>query len=159
MEVTLLVCAESSSLDQATNNLSILNVVEGLNAPIFPVALPLTVVAILRRKKNESATQTLRLRILLDGQQQPLFDAPLPIDFQGKLKSRAIGRIQTLVIPEPGSMRVTILRKKEILGEWQIDVNQAAQPEVFEPLVRRTITVDGHRKASSSTKRQSRKRK
>jgi hypothetical protein len=89
VRAAFLLTAQSASLDQLTNNLSIWNILEQVSAPTFPIAVPMTIVVYLIRKKTESDKTDLKLVIKLDGRAPPIAEQPVSIFFQGKLKTRA----------------------------------------------------------------------
>ena len=94
MKAGYLVCAESAVVDQSTQNLSIYNIFENLTVPLFPVAVPMSVVAYLVRAPNKRDSQDIRLRFRLDKKNLPTNQAAL--DSQGKPATRVVARFSLL---------------------------------------------------------------
>jgi hypothetical protein len=129
MDLTLLICCETCVQDVRTNVLSIFNLIDELAASAFPVAIPkLTVVAALRRTMEEPAVLSTRLRGTLNNQQ--LFDLELPLDFQTKPRTRAIGEMQGVLIPAAGRLRIGLYRDQAELGGWDIEIFAVGAPRV-----------------------------
>lgn len=128
MHLDFIVCAQSAVIDQATNNLSIHNIFEEIGAPIFPVAITMSVVAHLKKKKSEKENQALRLVFSLDNDQ--IGDQPINVAFQDKLVTRIIARIQPLVLQRPGILKVEIKQKNSSLGVWIVQIYKAGE-ELF----------------------------
>src|SRR6266849_8604039 len=125
MQVYFLVCAQLAIVDQATNNISILNILEQAGAPIFPIALPMSVVAHLTRKKSENEKPVLRLIIKLDNRQ--IADHAVQFSFQGKLTARLIAQLQALPIESPGLLKVELQFRKKSLGSWNVQVYKTGE--------------------------------
>ncbi len=94
------------------------------------MAPKVSVIAILSKNASEAQKPSLQLRITLDGRKQTLLDTPMNIDFQGRLQTRIITKIQGMPIPAPGIMRINVTSKKGYLGTWNIRVNQIGQPTI-----------------------------
>lgn len=136
MEVRLFICSESFALDAARNSLSLFHILEEINSPVFPVALPqMSVVAMFVREEEEPNEPQVRLRIQLDGQE--LFLGPMGVNFQGHLRTRSLGNIQALVLPRPGRLSVSVEQNDHALASWLVAVNQIGQPnlQLQNPLV------------------------
>jgi hypothetical protein len=132
MELLLLTCSISAAVDQSTNSASIFNMLEQVAAPSFPAGIPQMVVfSLVSKLPSEPQVGNLRLLITLDSQPIPLLDAPMGVDFQGKLRTRVIANLQAMLVPSPGLITVSVLEGARTLGSWKIDVmhiGQAAAP-------------------------------
>jgi hypothetical protein len=124
MYVNYLVCAQSAIIEQGTNNLTIINIIDQIGSPVFPVGIMLCVVGQLSRKKNEKENLSMRLVITIDGQKPPLTDEVLTLSFQEKLSTRIIAKMQPLIIPRPGKLVAQIVQKKRTFGSWTIQVDK-----------------------------------
>ena len=123
MKLRFLVCAVSAIVDEATKNVSITSILEQLASPIFPAAIPISVVANFVRQASEPDSADIRLSFKIDD--QPLMDQPVTIQFQGNLGTRLIAQINPLIVPQPGRLIAEIRAKKKKLGDWEIDVKKA----------------------------------
>jgi hypothetical protein len=126
MKLLLLCCAQSCTVDKTTNNVSIFNIIEEVQAPSFPGAIvPFSVFALITRTKREASTQTAYLQVFKDNQIKPILEAPMNLDFQQQFRTRAIGNLGGLVVESPGMLRFVIREKRSELGSWAVPVLQA----------------------------------
>jgi hypothetical protein len=131
MELLLFACTESAAIDAGTNRLSLFHVLEELHVTAFPISIPIMcVVVLLERLPIEPAQNTILFELKLDGNPAPLIVAPININFQSHLRARAVGQIQGLTIPAPGTLRATIGLNQVQLGSWKIEVSQIGQPQL-----------------------------
>jgi hypothetical protein len=124
MEITLFTCAQSAVIDRQTNSLSIFNVYEEMNAPVFPIALQTfaVIMLLIRHDDDLEVPSDVRCRIHLDNQQ--LMDAPIVPNFQGRRGVKIITNIGGMLIPRPGNMVVAIHHGERKLAEWLILARQ-----------------------------------
>jgi hypothetical protein len=127
MIIRYLVCAQNAVVDEKTKNVSIYSIIEQFNLPVFPAALPITIVAHFNRKKNENEKPKLTLLIQHDANKPPIVEESFSLDFQGKLGTRLIATIQPLVLEGPGNLDVSILFRNKPLGSWTMFVNQVGE--------------------------------
>jgi hypothetical protein len=153
MKLSYLVCAVAATVDQATKNVSITSILEQLSSPVFPFAIPMTVVAAFEKNKNEPENIVLQLDLRIDGQDPPILTGPVNISFQGQLRTRLIAAISPLVIPRPGLLTAELRLNKKILGSWSIDVLQAAGETLFG-----TLMTTGAPKKHASKKAKAKKK-
>jgi hypothetical protein len=131
MRVILFACAESASIDAATNRLSIFHFLDEIHSPIFPAAYPgMTLIALAAREEAEPNNFSFTLKIFLSGQEQPLFQGPFLFDFQNRLRSRALAQIAGLVVPGPGTLRFEILDGEKQIGIWETFVVRIGEPQI-----------------------------
>jgi hypothetical protein len=129
LRAILCVCCEIAVQDSRTATISLFNLVDELTALSFPVVIPkLTIVAILAREAEDPDRPETRVRGTLNG--NVLFDLIMGIEFQGKLRSRAIGEFQGLVLGAPGTLKITITLGTDELASWDIAVLAAGVPAV-----------------------------
>lgn len=106
IELQTLICCEIISRDADTNKLILVNLFEPLEAESFPLFLPsFCVLAHLLRADTdpEKPTGTLSIKAGVT----EVLAAPVNIDFKGRLNTRAIARIQGLMVTEPGIVSAT----------------------------------------------------
>lgn len=127
MEVKLILCADSASVDIRHNTFSAFHILEELGAASFPFVLPrLSVIAILERRSDEPPNPEIQLIITLDEQQ--LFVGPYQANFFNRLTARAIAELQGLVIAHPGTLQAKLIVHDVELGHWTMLVRQATPP-------------------------------
>jgi hypothetical protein len=125
METRLFIACESAVLDQFSNRVSVFNVLEEINTPTFPGAVPqLTVLGMFGRSNDEPDEYDLRLRMKLEGRKDFLLDAPFKVNFQGALSTRAIGNIPGFVFPAPGRLSISISLGRKKYGLWDITAKE-----------------------------------
>ena len=129
MDCYLFTCAESVVVDIETNRLSLFNLMEELGAASFPVVIfPIAFVAAFTRTPDEPDDPPLKLLIKIDD--EVLFQVAPASPFRGHLRSRAIWRMASLVIPKPGVLRATLHTGELLLGKWEMTVQQVGEPQL-----------------------------
>ncbi len=125
----LSVCAESIVRDVTTNNVSVLNIIEEINTPSFPVAIQkLSSLFYLVRNEKDAAVNELSIRFIINGEEINRF--PVHSDFQDKLKTRVIVNLQGLVIPGPGRLHAILFLEDEEIGLWDIQINHTGMAKI-----------------------------
>ena len=135
MDMTLFVCCESAAIDARTNNVSVFNIMEELNAVNFPILVQrFSAVLMLSRTEDEPQNMDLHLRITLGDQE--LYNGPLSVSFHQHLSTRAVADLFGLMIPAPGDLRVDIRQADRTLAHWTTRVNRVGQLglNVFPPI-------------------------
>src|SRR5260370_23499062 len=103
MKLVFAVLAQSVSLDQMTNRLSLFNLVEGIQAPGFPtVVAEIVFVAVLRRETADQSTFDATLTVRIG--QTIIGLANIAVDFADKQNTRLIGTFQGLPVLTPGTL-------------------------------------------------------
>jgi hypothetical protein len=126
--VPAIILARSAVLDRFTNRLSIINVVDELRSPSFPVWIPdLVVVAMWSRDKQDRATFTARLEVTLD--RRVLLKQDHEIDFATGLISRSIIALNGITIPATGILRFRLLVGRKRLAEYWVGVGTLETPK------------------------------
>ena len=121
MKCRLFLVSESAVIDQNSNNLSVFNMLEQLNAQGFPVIVPrLTVVIALDREEGDEETASLAFWIKQN--KSKILEQQIEVDFQGKPRVRQLVNLIGFVITEPGSLVFRLNRDKRKFAEYRIDV-------------------------------------
>jgi hypothetical protein len=96
------ILSEDVLIDQATNNVSILNQIEQLNAPSLPVAVQkMVILAAFERDGNDESIDVKISVVLPSGKSTQI--AELPVKFQGKKRARLLARLNGFPIQEFGT--------------------------------------------------------
>jgi hypothetical protein len=128
MRVVFATCCETVIQDFRSNNLSLINLMDQLNAVGFPiVAQKLCFVALLDRSQEEPSTTLARLVGKLNGIEVFSFEAA--IDFQGQLRTRTVGEFQGIFIQAPGMLKLSLMRESEELTSVTIEIKHIGNPQ------------------------------
>lgn len=130
MDLRFVICAQSLALDQRNNAMSLFHIIEELNIPAFPFALPYMAVVALFQRTLDEPNEPEGIQLVLTHGEQELVRQPLAASFQGRLRMRAIAEIAGMVVPGPGVINVTIEHGERQRSTWPIVVNNIARPVV-----------------------------
>jgi hypothetical protein len=115
-------------VDVRTNVLSLFNVLDEISTVGFPAAIPkLTAIALLARTQDEPQEAGTKLVATMNNQN--LFEFAWPLEFKGRLKSRAVADLQGVVIPGPGTLRLGLWKDDSEIAFWNIDIVQIGPPK------------------------------
>ena len=118
MKVHYIACAASSSLDAATNQLSLFHILDEISGPAFPLPLPgFCVAALFEREPTDAVVQPFVLAVSLDATLIASFT--MSVDFATSRRNRSVNTIRGLTIPAPGLVTINILQKTTVLAVWQ----------------------------------------
>ncbi len=107
MKVISLGLFESVLVDKATNTVSLINMIEEINAPEFPTNLQKSAFFCLLEKTNgESDEQDFNLRVLLANEEK--LSQNFTLNFQGKNKNRLVLNIGNFVFEKEGILEFNI---------------------------------------------------
>lgn len=121
ISVEWLIIARGASIDRETGAVTIFGISDGLTANSFPVVIQyLSLVTLLRRKGGDDEKAEARLRIVHNGKK--LFEAPVPIEFQGKLAHHLVLGLNGVVFPSPGQAEFSLMLDSRTLGKYTIIV-------------------------------------
>lgn len=127
MKVMFFLFANAAVIDQKSNQMSLFNISEQVNASSFPVAVrQMTVVTLTSRGPGDAKKENLEIRLSLNGKK--LLDLPFVADFQNSKRHRFVGEIQGLVLSSPGQLRASLRRKNRTIGVWDIEVIDTGEP-------------------------------
>ena len=126
MRANYFVCAESASVDSASNKLSLFNLAEEFSASGFPVmGSAFAVVTSLTRESADPDDIMITIGAALNGKM--LFEVPFHVAFEGKPRMRAIANFDGVALATPGELVLYAAHKKKRLGAWTILVVQASR--------------------------------
>ena len=128
MKLIFMTCAQSSAVDSQTGRLSLFHLLEQIQAPSFPTAMPLTLVGLFVKEPGEPDEQSVRLKVELGD--AVIFDSPVAFSFKGRQRSRVLTVMNGLGIPGVGTLSFSFLSEAGApLGPaWTVIVEQAAAP-------------------------------
>ena len=128
MKVPFAACCETVLQDVRTNNLSLINLIDEVQAVAFPIVMQkLCFVAIVDRTLEEPSTSQARLVGTLNGKEVFSFEAPL--DFQGRTSTRTIGEFQGVLIQAPGRLLLSLQRQEEVLAAVTVEIKNIGNPQ------------------------------
>jgi hypothetical protein len=121
--VKLLLCAQGVVRDADSQNVSIFNVYESLQGAGFPLFIQqMDVLAVLERTPRDKAQRTITFKMTMG--ETEVLSTSMDIDFQDKLRNRSTVHIQGLVVPQPGTVLVTVAERGRELGRYELLVEQ-----------------------------------
>jgi hypothetical protein len=122
-----MVVSEGVSRDAETNTMSIFHIIENINSPSFPLFIQkLVVLNLFERLSVDPPIFDSTVRVLINELQ--LHEVPIRINFEDKLKSRAILTVGGLVIPNPGTLIFNFVHDTRTIAQYKIEVINTGQP-------------------------------
>jgi hypothetical protein len=129
MKILFLLCAESAAIDNARNTLSLFHIIEEFNSPSFPFVIPsLFICALLEKPLDEPEPEGLEIRLAAN--ERELLVNPVPLQFNDKLRMRAVTGLGGLIVQTPGSLTVSITQGTLPLATWRIPINSIGEPKI-----------------------------
>lgn len=127
IKTKLALCAEKVIREIGSNKISVINIIEAIGAPGFPLFIPeLACLFITERSQEDPNVLNCTIRISLDGEE--LNRKPGKISYEDKLLNRFILKINGLVIPKPGTLRISFLKKNNNeIGFWEVMVKSTGK--------------------------------
>ena len=123
MKSVYMLCAEGVVVDRRTNNVSIFNIMEEINSVGFPLLInKLYAVSLINREANDEDTTEAHFEFKLDD--KVLLNANTSINFQNRQKTRAVLEVSGLVIPVPGTLKISLLKDGEVISCNEIVINK-----------------------------------
>ncbi|WP_158807402.1 hypothetical protein [Beijerinckia sp. L45] len=118
MKVHYIACAASSSLDAATNQLSLFHILDEISGPAFPLPVPsFCVAALFEREANDAVVQAFVLTVSLESVLIASFT--MSVDFSSSRRNRSVNTIRGLTIPSTGLVTISLLQKTRVLAVWE----------------------------------------
>lgn len=128
IKAKLAVCGEKAIRDAISNKISVVNIIESIKSPGFPLFVPeLTCLFITERSQKDPESIDCFIRFSLD--KKELNIVPGKISYTDKLLNRFILVMNGLLIPKPGMLRVSLFSKennKEI-AFWKIAIEKVGK--------------------------------
>ncbi|RXK86868.1 DUF6941 family protein [Filimonas effusa] len=121
MTCSTLLCAQTIITDKATNNVSVINIVENINASLFPIQIPISVLIATERKVEDPASFNILFRFTLNG--DPLLETPVAVTFLDQtVKHNATINIAGLLINQPGMLFASVVYNGEVIKSTSLTV-------------------------------------
>lgn len=131
MRVQFALCAQTASIDRATNRLSIFNVIDQFPATTLPVVIPaLTFVSVIVSDKNESTNVKGTLTVTTNKQFLGGFDVPIAFT-DGRL-ARVVLNFQGVPIQEAGPVTFRLTIPNAVTAETTFQVVNISQAEALQ---------------------------
>lgn len=127
LKTFLAIAANRVILDGMSNQISIIDVFEGLKSQSFPIILQkITFLFYLRRDVGDEETKSLSLKCSVD--ETETLTIPVSIDFRQGNTTRAIINFSGFVVPKAGMLRVVLLDGNNVVGTLELPVEQLVIP-------------------------------
>jgi hypothetical protein len=129
MRVRLFTACETSILDQRSNGLSLITIIDEMSSPSFPFIIPRLAIVTLFERNMDEQEKPHGLTVSAHLGDQELFSLGLEIDFQGKPRLRALADVGGLVIMAPGMLHLVLNHTSGTsLAEWDITIAKIGGP-------------------------------
>jgi len=126
MKAVYMLCADGVVVDRRTNNVSLFNMMEEINSVGFPLLISkLYAVCLINREANDDDITEAVFEFKLDNQM--LLKTNTNINFQHKQKTRAVLEVSGLVIPVPGTLKISLLKDEDVISRNEIVINKIDQ--------------------------------
>jgi hypothetical protein len=121
IELKLCFAAETVLRDGETNNVSAINLLEGLAAAGVPFFMQRISFFALWQRAAEDESQ-LRGRFIVALNETNLLEQEVPMDFGTELRTRSILHVVGLVVPGPGTLRFRIEFPNNLQAQYSVEV-------------------------------------
>lgn len=128
MQTLLFISANSVSVDQQRNTLSIFHIIEELSSPAFPFALPSFFVAALFSRTGEEPNVAEGAEIVISHDGREILRHALTLNFQGRLRLRTVVEVGGLAVAGSGTLLITAIREGRDMASWPIIIRSIARP-------------------------------
>lgn len=128
ISVRFALAAEGASVDRDSNQLSIFNILEGIQAESFPVFMQriVFVVQLVREEGDENAFQA---KFVLTVGNAEITAQMLNVDFMGKPRNRIVVRLGGFVVPQPGTLTFRLTLPNGQVAEYAIATSAVNAPK------------------------------
>jgi hypothetical protein len=127
MKALAVLCAESVVTDASSNQISIFNVIETIQAQQVPFVIPKVALLTILERTNEETEQT-PVTIVVLCNDAHIFTHVINVHFQGKFRTRLVGNIGGLVVPAPGPLKFSVRSDAgDELGNWTVPVSSSME--------------------------------
>lgn len=127
IQSAVMFCAENVLHDSETNNMSVINIIDQINAVGFPVSIPRFTILNIFEKDTEEKIRFIQNLSAKIGDFE-LFNQDNPIVFSG-IKHRTITPLIGLAIPTQGVLELTCKIDGNTVCTYKILVNLVQQPK------------------------------
>lgn len=132
MKIEFLACADICVIDARTNQVSLINLCEELQAEQFPAAHPqLALLSLFVREQDEPQKVHAQLTVKLNG--IVLAETKLQIDFQNLLRCRNTAIFSSIPLMSPGELRFEIKLGRQSMT-WTTHVGLVGPPKMLAPV-------------------------
>jgi hypothetical protein len=130
MNAQWMICCRGASLDKESGNLSLFELLDTVNAPMFPLFVQDMVVAVKFTKSGKEKSGN--CRIVIEQGKVNLFDKEITVDFGEKPNAHLIARLRGLVVPQAGEVQFKAeSEKRKQLAKYVIQAVNVAGDTVL----------------------------
>lgn len=127
MKVITHICCEDIIRDAETNSISIINLIEDINAEGFPAFIPkLAIFALIEKESGDPETS--QGQIKLKNNDNVLFTFDIQYGFENKPRTRNIIKFNGLAVPSPGHFTTEFFANGNIISSKEINCNISSPP-------------------------------
>ena len=125
------IAANRVIVDSTTNQISIIDVIEGLKAQSFPILIPkITFIYHMYREDEDFTAKDVSLICTINDTE--VLRVPAQVNFEQGYTTRAIISFEGFVVASPGQMKVSLMDEEVELGtlEFPVDALDIPEPHV-----------------------------
>ena len=123
LKLKSLIVAEKVIIEKDTNKVTIVDVIENLKSPSYPLFFPNFSCLLYFENDKDNADQN-KYKFTLKNNDKLLIDTDVNIDFQGKLTTRSLVNINGLAIPAPGVVTIEISSEGQHIDSYSFNFDQ-----------------------------------
>ena len=120
MEIISIICCESVIRDIETNNITLVNLIEGISVEALPLLIPKF--SIFVSSSNEEINKIFDVDLEVKNNEIIIHRGSIKINFETNNNSRNIIRFNSLFIPTAGKLHISILKDGTLIKETTIEV-------------------------------------
>ena len=131
MNIQQILCGENIIRDSENGQVTVYNLLDDISASSYPLLIPkFAIYFFVERDSKEDEVQKINLKIF--NNESPLFHDQIQINFNGKLRNRAVIKFNGLAVPSDGLLIIRVSNlKDEVLNECKIILTLISKtPEV-----------------------------
>ena len=128
--IQLTAIAQNVIIDQRTNTLSIINLLQDVLVSTFPSGIPLIDYLCMFEKEDGEPEIVKGLELIVCNDDEEILKLGFDIDFKGKRRSRIIINMSGLSIKKQGSLDFTLKSGESILASNKIPVSLKSEASI-----------------------------
>lgn len=128
-----LICAQNIIVDHQSDRVSLINIVERISSPNFPIVAPLMVYVILKQESQEQANEPL-VFLKIDIGETELAKSAFDVVFTDGF-SKTVLNIEGLIIPNAGALTFSVWDNEKQLKSYEAIVQDSGSTKVKPTLI------------------------
>lgn len=121
-EIKFIHLAQNAIVDKLTNNLSIINLLDGFQGVAFPLVVPPFVVVLKAKRNVATDPDTAEYELIISQKGNELHRGKFKVEYQGKPLSNIIITVMGLVVQEPSPIEVTCMFEGKVIASIEMQI-------------------------------------